>query len=91
MSYKGVLNLQSDIISLESGFYLVPKTSMGGVPANIPVEQDGILLKFKTSSYQNTAFYIFATTVYELYYSTQWFTSSINKWRLITVTVPSNL
>lgn len=83
MSYKGQLSLQTDIISLETGFYLVPKSSIGGVPANLPVEQDGILLKFRYSPSQNTAFYIFATTVSGIYYSVQWFAGSISAWRLL--------
>lgn len=70
-----IINKDTDIRTLKTGFWIVPATSWGGTPPLIPVPHDGFLMKFCATS--TVSCYLYMSTANQLIYGIQWFGDSI--------------
>jgi len=69
------LSTSSDIRTIETGIYLIPKTSWGGVPQYMPEVQDGVLVVFSFNA--NAKGYLFLTNGATVYSGIKWWSESI--------------
>ena len=77
-----LLEIDTDILTLPTGMYINPRSAHGGSPADLPVDDDGVLLVFRPQPL--CCVYHFEGMT-DKYFGLQWYRDTIG-WRKTTTT-----